>query len=98
MVQQVKNPSGIHEDEGSIPGPTQCVKDPCCCELQCKSKMLLGSRVAGAVAEDGGYSSDWTSGLGTSICHKGGLKKTKDKKTKKKKKKKKKERKKQAYF
>ena len=24
----VKNPKSIHEDADSIPGPTQCVKDP----------------------------------------------------------------------
>ena len=27
MVQQVKNPTSIHEDEGSIPGPAQWVED-----------------------------------------------------------------------
>ena len=27
MAQQVKNVTSIHEDEGSIPGLTQCVKD-----------------------------------------------------------------------
>ena len=27
MAQQVKNPTGIREDVGSIPGPTQWVKD-----------------------------------------------------------------------
>ena len=28
MVQWVKNPASIHEDAGSIPGLTQCAKDP----------------------------------------------------------------------
>ena len=27
VAQQVKNPTGIHEDGGSIPGFSQCVKD-----------------------------------------------------------------------
>ena len=27
MAQRVKNPTGIHEDSGSIPGLDQCVKD-----------------------------------------------------------------------
>ena len=37
--------------------------------------MQLGSRVAVAEAEAGGYSSDWTPGLGTSTCRGGGPKK-----------------------
>ena len=28
VAQQVKNPTSIHEDEGSFPGLTQWVKDP----------------------------------------------------------------------
>ena len=28
VAQRVKNPSSIHEKEGSIPGPAQRVKDP----------------------------------------------------------------------
>ena len=28
MVQRVKNPTGIHEDMGPIPGLSQWVKDP----------------------------------------------------------------------
>ena len=28
MAQQVKNPTSVHEDGDSIPGPTQWVKDP----------------------------------------------------------------------
>ena len=49
MAQQVKNPTGVHKDAGLVPGLTQWVKDKCCHELQCRSKMWLGSSVAVAV-------------------------------------------------
>ena len=51
-----------------------------CHELWCRSQMQLGSGVAVAVAWAGGYSSDWTPSLETSICHECGPKKTKKKK------------------
>ena len=51
-----------------------------CCELWCGLQMRLGSCIAVAVASAGGYSSSWTSSLGTSICCRCDPKKTKKKK------------------
>ena len=39
-----------------------------CCELWCRSQMQLRSGVAVAVVQAGGYSSDLTPSMGTSIC------------------------------
>ena len=54
---------------------------PHCRELWCGSQTWLGTLIA--VAQAGGYSSDWTPGLGTSICHGSSLRKGKKTKTNK---------------
>ena len=53
-----------------------------CRELWCRSQVQIGSRVAVALAQAGGYSSDKIPSLGTSICHGCGPKRTKKKKKK----------------
>ena len=58
MAQWLTNPIRNHEVSGSISGLAQRVKDPVLCELRCRLHMQLGSCVAVAVAEAGGYSSD----------------------------------------
>ena len=41
MAQWLINPVEVHEDVGSIPGLTQCVKDWRCHELWCRLQMQL---------------------------------------------------------
>ena len=53
---------------GSVPGLAQWVKDLRCCELWYELQTQLGSCIAVALAKAGGYSSDLTPSLGTSIC------------------------------
>ena len=59
------NLTSIHEDAGSNPASLSGLRIQHCCELWCRSQMQRGSHIAVAVAQAGGYSSNWTPILGT---------------------------------
>ena len=60
VAQQVKNLTGIHEDESLISGLISGYRIWCCHEQWCRSQMWLGSQVAVDVAQASSCSSDLT--------------------------------------
>ena len=89
MVQWLMNPTRNHEVVVRSLALLIGLRIRQCCELWCRSQTRLGSGIAVAVAQAGGYSSNSTPSLGTSICHRSGPRKGKKDQEKKKKKEKK---------
>ena len=70
------------EVTGLIPGLDWVLRNWRCLELWCRSHSRLGSLIAVAVVQAGGYSSNLTPRLGTPICPRCNPKKSKKKKKK----------------
>ena len=64
----VTNLTSIHEDAGSIPGLTQCLKTHCCHELWCSSQTWLGFCVAVSVVNLAAAAPVQPPSLGISVC------------------------------
>ena len=79
MAQRVKNLTSIHKDLVLIPGLTQCVKNLALPQAAAQSQIWPGSGIAEAVVQASRCSSDSTPSLGTSMCHRCGPKKKKEK-------------------
>ena len=68
MAQWLTNPTRNHDIAGSIPGLLSGLRIQCFHELWRRLHTRLRSRVTVALAEAGGYGSDSTRSLGTSMC------------------------------
>ena len=80
MAQWLMNPTRNHEVEGSMLASLGGLRIQHCHELWCRSQIQLRSQVAVALVQAGGYSSNQTPSLGTSICRGYGPKSTNRKK------------------
>ena len=85
VVQQVKNPTGTHEDTGVNPGFARLVSGLRIRnyhKLWCRSQMPLGFHIAVAVMQARSFSSNMTPSPRTSICFRCSPKKQKKKEIK----------------
>ena len=74
MAERLMNLTKNHEVAGLIPGRFSAGRIWRFPQLWCRLQTRLGSCVAVALAQAGGYSSDLTPSLGTSICRGSGPK------------------------
>ena len=75
MAQQVKNPTSIYEDVGSIPVLVQWVKD--LASLKTGAWVADAAQIQCCCGFSIGLNCHWTPSLGTSICRRCGPKKKK---------------------
>ena len=82
MAQWLTKPIRNHEVPVQPQASLSGLRIQCCHELWCRSQTWLRSSIAVAVVQAGGYSSDSTPSLGTSIYHRSGPRKGKKTKEK----------------
>ena len=84
MAQWLTNPTTSMRTWVPSPALLSRLRIQHCCEVWHRSQTHLRFQVAVAVASAGGYSSNCTPSLGTSVCHRSGLKMAKRQKKKQK--------------